>query len=97
MERESLTIGALARRGGVNVETVRYYQRRGLLVVPGGPCLRRIRGRLRGDRGGLVMADRRCAPDDVGRRRLLGRRIRHGDHHVRAACPRSVASCLQNR
>jgi len=34
MERESLTIGALAHRGGVNVETVRYYQRRGLLAVP---------------------------------------------------------------
>jgi len=37
MERESLTIGALARRGGVNVETVRYYQRRGLLAVPARP------------------------------------------------------------
>jgi MerR family transcriptional regulator, mercuric resistance operon regulatory protein len=37
MKRESLTIGALARRGGVNVETVRYYQRRGLLAVPARP------------------------------------------------------------
>ena len=32
--REHLTIGALAKRGGVNVETIRYYQRRGLLQEP---------------------------------------------------------------
>jgi len=31
---ESLTIGALAEAAGVGVETVRYYQRRGLLAVP---------------------------------------------------------------
>ena len=29
-----MTIGALARTGGVGVETVRYYQRRGLLAEP---------------------------------------------------------------
>jgi DNA-binding transcriptional MerR regulator len=29
-----ITIGELARRGGVGVETVRYYQRSGLLEVP---------------------------------------------------------------
>jgi len=29
-----LTIGALAKAAGVNTETVRYYQRRGLLAVP---------------------------------------------------------------
>jgi MerR family mercuric resistance operon transcriptional regulator len=33
-EHESLTIGALAQAAGVGVETVRYYQRRGLLAVP---------------------------------------------------------------
>ncbi len=31
-----LTIGGLARAGGVGVETVRYYQRRGLLETPPG-------------------------------------------------------------
>lgn len=31
---ENLTIGTLAKRGGVNVETIRYYQRRGLLQEP---------------------------------------------------------------
>lgn len=31
---EHLTIGTLAKRGGVNVETIRYYQRRGLLQEP---------------------------------------------------------------
>ncbi len=36
MARE-LTIGSLARSAGVNVETIRYYQRRGLLVEPAKP------------------------------------------------------------
>ena len=31
---ESLTIGKLARAAGVNLETIRYYQRRGLVVEP---------------------------------------------------------------
>lgn len=30
-----MTIGTLARRGGVGVETIRYYQRRGLMRTPG--------------------------------------------------------------
>jgi MerR family mercuric resistance operon transcriptional regulator len=34
---ENLTIGTLAKRGGVNVETIRYYQRRGLLKEPTKP------------------------------------------------------------
>ena len=34
---ESYTIGALARQVGVNVETIRYYQRRGLLGEPRRP------------------------------------------------------------
>jgi MerR family mercuric resistance operon transcriptional regulator len=34
---ENLTIGTLARQGGVNVETIRYYQRRGLLHEPSKP------------------------------------------------------------
>lgn len=32
-----MTIGALAREAGVNVETVRYYQRLGVLELPGRP------------------------------------------------------------
>lgn len=31
---ESLTIGRLAREGGVNLETIRYYEREGLLPKP---------------------------------------------------------------
>ena len=31
---DGLTIGGLAQRAGVNVETVRYYERRGLLTQP---------------------------------------------------------------
>lgn len=34
MNRDALTIGALAAAAEVGVETVRYYQRRGLLPVP---------------------------------------------------------------
>lgn len=35
MGRESeLTVGALAKTAGVNTETIRYYQRRGLLATP---------------------------------------------------------------
>lgn len=33
-----MTIGALAKASGVGVETVRFYQRRGLLVEPGRPA-----------------------------------------------------------
>jgi MerR family mercuric resistance operon transcriptional regulator len=45
MEQE-LTIGRLARAAGVNVETIRYYQRRGLLEQPAKPLgsLRRYSG-----------------------------------------------------
>jgi MerR family mercuric resistance operon transcriptional regulator len=34
---ESLTIGAFARAAGVNVETIRFYQRKGLLLEPEKP------------------------------------------------------------
>lgn len=34
MKMKSLTIGRLAREAGVNLETVRYYERRGLLARP---------------------------------------------------------------
>ena len=34
---ENLTIGALAKHSDVNVETIRYYQRRGLLLEPSKP------------------------------------------------------------
>lgn len=37
MTQESFTIGVLARRAGVNVETIRFYQRRGLLTKPDRP------------------------------------------------------------
>lgn len=34
MREESYTVGRLAQKAGVNVETIRYYQRRGLLPTP---------------------------------------------------------------
>jgi len=35
--QQGMTIGRLAKAAGVNVETVRYYQRRGLIVEPAKP------------------------------------------------------------
>lgn len=35
--RDAMTIGGLAKAAGVNVETVRYYQRRGLIAEPHKP------------------------------------------------------------
>ena len=35
--RDAMTIGHLAKEAGVNVETIRYYQRRGLLEEPEKP------------------------------------------------------------
>jgi len=34
MTQKIFTIGILAKKAGVNVETIRFYQRRGLLVEP---------------------------------------------------------------
>jgi MerR family mercuric resistance operon transcriptional regulator len=42
MTQKSFTIGTLAKKAGVNVETIRFYQRRGLLPEPDRP-LRGIR------------------------------------------------------
>lgn len=53
----TLTIGQLAEAGGVGVETVRYYQRRGLLVQP-----RRAQGSIR-----------RYSLDDAARIRFIKR------------------------
>lgn len=36
-DRENLTIGAFAKAAGVNVETIRFYQRKGLLPEPAKP------------------------------------------------------------
>src|SRR6218665_3859909 len=41
------TIAGLAREGGVGVETVRYYQRRGLLDLPDRPAGSGLRGNVR--------------------------------------------------
>jgi len=51
-----LTIAGLARAGGVGVETVRYYQRRGLIGVP---------------ERGIDAGIRRYGPDDVRKLRFI--------------------------
>jgi MerR family mercuric resistance operon transcriptional regulator len=47
-ELESLTIGAFAKAAGVNVETIRFYQHKGLLPTPARPygSIRRYGGRM---------------------------------------------------
>ncbi len=56
----NMTIAGLAREGDVGVETVRYYQRRGLLDIPERPS--------GGGSGGSV---RRYGTDDVHRLRFI--------------------------
>ena len=56
----SMTIARLAQEGGVGVETVRYYQRRGLLDTPDRPS-------GAGAGGGI----RRYSPDDARRLRFI--------------------------
>ena len=56
----STTIAGLAREGGVGVETVRYYQRRGLLDTPDRP-----------DGAGANGGIRRYGPADVRRLRFI--------------------------
>lgn len=55
-----LTIAKLAQAGGVGVETVRYYQRRGLMNEPKRPS-----------GGGLAGGVRRYGDDDVRRLRFI--------------------------
>ena len=43
MARDDMTIGALAKAASVNIETIRYYERRGLVAQPDKP----VRGRRR--------------------------------------------------
>lgn len=57
---KTTTIAGLARQGGVGVETVRYYQRRGLLETPERPA-----------GGGLAGGVRRYGPEDVHRLRFI--------------------------
>ena len=56
----AMTIGRLAEAGGVGVETVRYYQRRGLLQTPPRP-----------DGSGLGGGVRRYGAEDVRRLRFI--------------------------
>ena len=43
----TMTIATLAREGGVGVETIRYYQRRGLMIEPTRPAGSGSAGRIR--------------------------------------------------
>lgn len=55
-----MTISALAREGGVGVETIRYYQRRGLLGTPDRPA-----------GGGAAGGIRRYVADDIRQLRFI--------------------------
>jgi MerR family mercuric resistance operon transcriptional regulator len=84
---QSLTIGKLATAGGVGVETVRYYQRRGLLGTPtrhdgirryGSDDLRRLRFIRQAQAAGFTLEEIRelldlDASDDRSRARDLAK------------------------
>ena len=57
MSPPDMTIGRLAHAAGINIETIRYYQRRGLLAMPRKPV------------GGV----RRYAPETLARLRFIRR------------------------
>ena len=65
---ETLTIGAFAKAAGVNVETIRFYQRKGLLPEPDRPI------------GGV----RRYGPADVDRVKFVKSAQRLGFNRMRS-------------
>ena len=92
---ETDTIGGLARAGGVGVETVRYYQRRGLLRTPArGDGVRRYGAE---DARRLLALD--SGRDHVRARELARGRIRDLDARIaeltaaRAALSRLADAC----
>ena len=94
-----MTIGRFARAGGVGVETVRYYQRRGLLPVPAhgatsyreydGELLRRLRFIRRVQSAGFTLEEvRELLRLDRGRERqrvrsIAGRKLAELDERIR--------------
>jgi MerR family mercuric resistance operon transcriptional regulator len=79
---DPLTIGELARRAGVNVETVRYYERRGLLDEPprtpsgyrqyGADDLWRLQFIARAKQLGFTLAEIADLVGDHGQRSTMG-------------------------
>ena len=90
---DSMGIGTLARRAGVRIDTVRYYEKSGLLS----PRLRLASGYRRYEL--LALSRRRDVPRvkhaaqaklaDVERRISDLQRVRAGLRHLVAACPGS--------
>ncbi|MCD1127570.1 MerR family transcriptional regulator [Jinshanibacter sp. LJY008] len=77
-----LTISKLAESAGVNIETIRYYQRRGLLVEPIKPPgshrrysadeVKRVRFIKRAQALGFTLVEKKMADLDVMRQALAG-------------------------
>jgi MerR family transcriptional regulator, mercuric resistance operon regulatory protein len=94
---QSLSIGKLAAAGGVGVETVRYYQRRGLLETPtrddgirryGSADLRRLRFIKQAQTAGFTLEeikellDLDASDDRVRARELANERVAALDHKI---------------
>lgn len=94
---QSLTIGKLAAAGGVGVETVRYYQRRGLLETPardrdvrryGSEDLRRLRFIKQAQAAGFTLEeikellDLDASEDRSRARELAGARVKALDEKI---------------
>jgi MerR family transcriptional regulator, mercuric resistance operon regulatory protein len=86
-EGQSLTIGRLAAAGGVGVETVRFYQRKGLLDQPargdgvrryGSEDVRRLRFIKRAQTAGFILDEvKELLELDAGEDRRLARECSH--------------------
>jgi MerR family transcriptional regulator, mercuric resistance operon regulatory protein len=98
VQSQGLTIGRLAQAGGVGVETIRFYQRRGLLPTPtrvegirryGSEELRRLRFIKQAQAAGFTLEEIRelldlDAGDDRARvHELAIHRIEAIDHRIR--------------
>ena len=94
---QSLTIGKLATAAGVGVETVRYYQRRGLLETPtrdreirryGSHDLKRLRFIRQAQAAGFTLEeikellDLDASEDRARARELAGARVKALDHKI---------------
>ena len=100
ISRPQLTIGRLAKAAGVGVETVRYYQRRGLLPRPARPvggfryygseALEQLKSVKRAQRAGFRLAEIAIllrldrVRDRHAAQRLAGRKITEIDQQIEA-------------
>jgi MerR family mercuric resistance operon transcriptional regulator len=93
MNPMQLTIAGLARAAGVHVETVRYYQRRGLLPLPPRPAggIRRY-GRFELERLKFIRRAQRMGFTLTEIQQLLSQRLRNSCRNTRSLIAAKLAA-----